>query len=74
MDKACPVVLRNRENQLEILAFRHSLAGIQLVKGTIEPNESSLAASQRELFEEAGRTLKAEYQLLEWQRRPDEPV
>jgi len=74
MNKACPVVLRNRDNQLEVLAFRHPMAGIQLVKGTIERGESSLVASQRELFEEAGITLKANYQLLKWQRRPDEPI
>ncbi len=50
------------------------MAGIQLVKGTIEPSESYLSASERELKEEAGITLKAEYPLLEWQRRLDEPV
>ncbi|WP_027328740.1 NUDIX domain-containing protein [Marinimicrobium agarilyticum] len=72
--KACPVVLRYRDNRLEILTFRHPLAGIQLVKGTIEPGESSLDASQRELLEEAGIILKAEYLLPEWQRRPDEPI
>lgn len=51
--KACPVVLRNIE-RLEILAFRHPLAGLQLVKGSVEPGESTGAAAVRELFEEAG--------------------
>lgn len=51
--KACPVVLRNIE-RLEILAFRHPLAGLQLVKGSVEPGELTGAAVARELFEEAG--------------------
>lgn len=74
MDKACPVVIRSRDDQLEILVFRHPLAGIQLVKGTIEPGESSLKASERELREEAGISLQAKHQLLEWQRIPGEPI
>jgi hypothetical protein len=37
-NKACPVILRRR-NQLEILLFEHPLAGVQLVKGTIERSE-----------------------------------
>lgn len=53
VDKACPVVLRNIE-RLEILAFRHPLAGLQLVKGSVEPGELTGAAAVRELFEEAG--------------------
>ncbi|MDT4861942.1 NUDIX domain protein [compost metagenome] len=52
-NKACPVVLRFRE-ELQILAFRHPLAGLQLVKGSIEPGESAAAAALRELGEEAG--------------------
>lgn len=53
VDKACPVVLRNIE-QLEILAFRHPLAGLQLVKGSVDPGELTGVAAVRELFEEAG--------------------
>ena len=53
VDKACPVVLRSRET-LEILAFAHPLAGLQLVKGSVEPGEPSEDAAVRELFEEAG--------------------
>lgn len=53
VDKACPVVLRRRET-LEILAFEHPLAGLQLVKGSVEPGEPTDIAAARELFEEAG--------------------
>lgn len=52
-DKSCPVVLRGRET-LEILAFEHPLAGLQLVKGSVEPGESTDLAAVRELKEEAG--------------------
>jgi len=51
--KACPVVLRMAES-LQILAFEHPLAGLQLVKGTVEPGEESADAAVRELFEESG--------------------
>jgi 8-oxo-dGTP pyrophosphatase MutT (NUDIX family) len=37
-----------------ILVFRHPSAGIQLVKGTIEPGEDPAAAAVRELCEESG--------------------
>ncbi|WP_434921224.1 NUDIX hydrolase [Bradyrhizobium sp. HKCCYLS3077] len=57
--KACPIVIRERDNTLEILAFRHPLAGCQLVKGTIEPGETSQQAAVRELFEESGITGRA---------------
>ncbi len=52
-NKACPVVLRQRAG-LEILAFEHPLAGLQLVKGSIEAGEASAVAAVRELAEEAG--------------------
>lgn len=52
-DKSCPVVLRGRET-LEILAFEHPLAGLQLVKGSVEPGEPTDLAAIRELKEEAG--------------------
>lgn len=51
--KSCPVVLRS-QGVLEILAFAHPLAGLQLVKGSIEPGESPEAAALRELAEESG--------------------
>lgn len=52
-NKACPILLR-QNNHNEILLFEHPLAGIQLVKGSIEPGEAPAAAAMRELFEEAG--------------------
>ncbi|WP_051526865.1 NUDIX hydrolase [Alkanindiges illinoisensis] len=58
INKACPVLLRQRHDAkikyLEILAFRHPLAGLQLVKETIEPGELPTQAALRELREEAG--------------------
>ena len=38
----------------QILAFEHPDAGLQLVRGTIEPGEDARAAALRELAEEAG--------------------
>ena len=52
-DKACPVVFRDSSLQ-QILAFEHPKAGLQLVKGRIEPGENARAAALRELEEEAG--------------------
>ena len=52
--KACPVVVRHNQDRIEILAFRHPLAGCQLVKGTIEPGEDFGRAALRELCEESG--------------------
>jgi len=52
--KAVPLLLRHCAT--EVLAFQHPLAGIQLVKGTIEAGESDEAAAKRELFEESGVT------------------
>ncbi|KIT14518.1 NUDIX domain-containing protein [Jannaschia aquimarina] len=48
--RVCVVPRRGRA----ILAFRHPLAGAQLVKGRIEPGEGVAAAARRELREEAG--------------------
>lgn len=53
-NKVCPVLLRNTGDDLLILAFRHPIAGYQLVKGTIELGESDDTAALRELFEESG--------------------
>lgn len=53
-EKACPVVIRSRGGRVEILAFRHPLAGTQIVKGTIGPGEAPVAAAWRELREESG--------------------
>jgi len=53
IDKVCPVVFRDASMQ-QILAFEHPRAGVQLVKGGIEPGESVRAAALRELAEESG--------------------
>jgi 8-oxo-dGTP pyrophosphatase MutT (NUDIX family) len=52
--KACPVVLRRNQDRIEILAFRHPIAGWQLVKGSIELDEDAGQAALRELREESG--------------------
>jgi 8-oxo-dGTP pyrophosphatase MutT (NUDIX family) len=52
--KAVPVVLRAKNERIEVLMFEHPLAGPQLVKGTVEPGESVSEASVRELAEESG--------------------
>lgn len=52
--KVCPVVLRGKAPHRDILVFRHPLAGIQLVKGTVEADESISEAALRELEEESG--------------------
>ncbi|WP_454726412.1 MULTISPECIES: NUDIX hydrolase [Cupriavidus] len=53
-NKACPVVRRFAGDNLQVLAFEHPLAGLQLVKGTIEPGEPECDAALRELAEESG--------------------
>lgn len=66
IDKVCPVVLRN-QNQ-EILLFKHPLAGVQLVKGTVEVfDESYIIAAKRELAEESGIThVRSARYLCSW--------
>jgi 8-oxo-dGTP pyrophosphatase MutT (NUDIX family) len=54
-DKACPVVFRD-SSMRQILAFEHPQAGLQIVKGSIEPGEHPRIAALRELAEEAGIT------------------
>ncbi len=56
-NKACPVVSRFTEGGLQLLAFEHPLAGLQLVKGSIEPGETVVQAALRELAEESGITV-----------------
>ena len=53
-NKVCPVVIRSQNAETSILAFRHPVAGNQLVKGSIEKLESPEEAALRELFEESG--------------------
>ena len=52
-NKACPVVFHDSRRS-RILVFRHPSAGIQLIKGGIEPREEPHAAALRELREESG--------------------
>ena len=52
--KAVPVVLRRAPQGVEILVFTHPLAGVQIVKGTVEAGESVNEAAVRELAEESG--------------------
>ena len=54
VDKAVPVVLRSESGHIELLVFKHPLAGVQLVKGTVESGERPQVAAVRELFEESG--------------------
>ncbi|GHS81866.1 DNA mismatch repair protein MutT [Pseudomonas sp. PAGU 2196] len=52
-DKACAVVL-SPSAPPGMLLFRHPLAGVQLVKGSIERGETPGEAALRELREESG--------------------
>jgi len=52
-DKACAVVLSSTTPP-RILLFRHPQAGVQLVKGSLQPGEAPSAAALRELREESG--------------------
>lgn len=54
VEKVCPVVLRERDGRVQILAFQHPLAGGQIIKGTLEAGEEPSAAVLRELAEESG--------------------
>ncbi len=67
MNKACPVVLRQNNNQLELLAFRHPKKGNELVKGNINNNESLENACIRELAEESGIQAQVVKQLGVWE-------
>lgn len=58
--KAVAAVIREVEGRQQLLVFRHPTAGVQLPKGTIEPDETIAHATLRELEEESGLTLTAE--------------
>ena len=66
MNRACPVVLRHNNNQLELLAFKHPEGGSQLVKGNIEKNEPLGSACARELAEESGMQAEVVRHLGVW--------
>ncbi len=57
--KACPIALHPDGAPLRIAAFKHPHAGLQIVKGTIEPGENPARAAARELFEESGLETKS---------------
>ena len=69
MNKACPVVLRHKNNKLELLAFEYPNAGKQLVKGGIKKGERLESACVRELEEESGIQAQVVRQLGVW--KPD---
>ncbi|WP_151706573.1 MULTISPECIES: NUDIX hydrolase [unclassified Acinetobacter] len=54
IEKVVPVIFRNISQKTEILVFKHPIAGIQIVKGTVEVNEELETAALRELYEESG--------------------
>lgn len=60
VDKAVAAVVRENGGRRELLVFRHPRAGVQLPKGTVEPDETLAAAVLRELHEESGLSLDAE--------------
>lgn len=56
--KVCPVVLRKSDSARELLLFKHPLADVQLVKGTLELTDNSFeSAALRELKEESGLSI-----------------
>ena len=57
-----------------VLAFRHPAAGCQLVKGSIDKDESPKAAAERELEEEAGVSATAVADLGLWQSEHEDQV
>lgn len=61
MNKVCPVILRKKDQILEVLLFKHPTAGIQLVKGTIEKSERIFQAAIRELYEESGIVVEKQH-------------
>lgn len=52
--KVCALPWRRGARGIEILAFRHPLAGLQLVKGSLDPGEDPAEGARRELAEESG--------------------
>ncbi len=56
---AWPVALHPDGAPRRIPAFAHSMAGLQLIKGGIRPQERPQAAVARQLFEESGLETRA---------------
>ena len=65
--KSCAVIIREISGEQSVLAFRHPLAGCQLVKGSINVGETPAAAAIRELREESGVVATVAANLGEWQ-------
>lgn len=51
---ACPIALHPDGFPPRLPVFEHPKAGLQLVKGGIDPGEAPQTAAARELFEESG--------------------
>ena len=66
MNRAVPIVLRKKNNQLELLAFKHPKGGSRLVKGGIKKGEPLEKACVRELEEESGIQAQVVRQLGVW--------
>lgn len=56
--KACPIALHPDGAPLRLPVFIHPQTGLQLIKGTVAPNEPPAKAAARELFEESGLETK----------------
>ena len=54
IEKVAAFIIRKKENQLQLLIFKHPANGYQLPAGTVEENEPLEAALQREIAEETG--------------------
>jgi len=54
IQKAAACVVRTGPRGLELLVFRHPVAGVQIPKGSVKADESPDAAALRELAEESG--------------------
>ena len=67
--KAVAAVIRKDRGAPELLVFTHPLAGVQIPKGTVEPDETIEQATRRELREESGLALGSDIRRLGiWQR------
>jgi 8-oxo-dGTP pyrophosphatase MutT (NUDIX family) len=56
IEKVIALILRENDEQKEILTFKHPTAGRQLPAGTVEENEQPESALLREIKEESGLT------------------
>lgn len=62
--KALAYVVRDSKSEKQLLVFEHpKTKNIEVVRGTVDQGESSLQTAERELFEEAGLSLKAQRRL-----------